>query len=234
MNRYTVAVVAAAGSGSRMGMDKNKLFLEFAGKPVLLHTLEQVQNAENIDKIIIVTRPELIDEIKNQVEINKITKVSDIIEGGSTRQQSVCAAVAVCKDAEFIAIHDGARPFAESALIDRICEAAYEYSAAAPGVKVKDTVKKVDEKGFICATVNRDELVNIQTPQIFDYKLYCQAIENAQKNKADYTDDCQLIESLGIKIKIVEGDYLNLKITTPDDILFADKIFSSRCCKCSE
>lgn len=234
LNRYTVAVIAAAGSGSRMGMDKNKLFLEFVGKPVLLHTLQQFQDAENIDRIIISTRPEFIDEIKKQVHNNKITKVSDIIAGGSTRQQSVRAAVELCKDADFIAIHDGARPFADGTLVDRICEAAYEYNAAAPGTKVKDTVKKVDENGFICATVNRDELVNIQTPQIFSYKLYCQAIDNAEKNKADYTDDCQLIESLGVKIKIVEGDYLNIKITTPEDILFAQQIFSSRCDKCSE
>ncbi len=234
LNKHTVAVIAAAGSGSRMGMDKNKLFLDFSGKPVLLHTLEQFQRAENIDKIIVSTRPELIDEIKSMAQVNNITKLFDVIAGGDTRQQSVSAAVSLCKNADFIAIHDGARPFADSLLIDRVCKEAYKYGAAAPGVKVKDTVKRIDGDGFICETVDREELVNIQTPQIFNYRLYCQALENSQKNNLDFTDDCQLIESLGVKIKIVEGDYLNIKITTKDDILFAEKIFSSRCYKCSE
>jgi len=143
LNRYTVAVIAAAGSGSRMGMDKNKLFLEFVGKPVLLHTLQQFQDAENIDRIIISTRPEFIDEIKKQVHNNKITKVSDIIAGGSTRQQSVRAAVELCKDADFIAIHDGARPLQTALLLTEFARRRMSTMQRRPEQRLRILLKRL-------------------------------------------------------------------------------------------
>lgn len=225
---YTTAIIAAAGSGNRMGKEAgNKQLLYFNDKPVIAHTISAFEEASCIDEIIISTRKEILEEISALVNIHKYKKVSRVIVGGETRQQSVFTAVAqLDRRTKFLAIHDGARPFVDSELINKVCESAYIHKCAAVGVKLKDTIKKIDPDGMISKTVNREVLRAIQTPQVFDSSLYLEGMALALEKNCDYTDDCQLIESVGGRVFFVEGSYNNIKITTNEDIAIAQSIIN--------
>ena len=154
-------------------------------------------------------------------------KVTFVI-GGATRQESVKNAVETIDEAGLIIIHDGARPFIKQDDIRNTIEAARKYGAAAVGVPVKDTIKVIDEDSFVTDTPERATLFAVQTPQIFDFELYKAAMEKAKQSGQDYTDDCQLIEAAGGRVKMVTGEYSNIKITTPDDIAVAENIILQR------
>ncbi len=218
----TDVIIVAAGSSVRMGCPKMWLMLN--GLPVIGHALRLFDSLPETGRLVVVSRTEDIPRLLSFSEELKITHPLTVVEGGSTRQQSVAAGVHSLVDsrAPLIAIHDGARPLASAELVRRVIGAAHTFGAAAPAVMLKDTVKQVDEFGFVCATPSRQFLRAVQTPQIFAADLYRRALQAASDAGTDYTDDCQLVEACGARVRLVEGEERNLKITTPSDLPLAE------------
>ena len=226
-NRFVSVVVVSEGNSTRMG-GVNKQFLEINGIPVLIHTLMVFENMDAIDEIVVVTRESDIEDVKFLVEKYGINKVSKVVNGGETRQLSVLSGVSsVSETTDFVAIHDGARPLVTEKVISDTLNQAFACGAAATGVKVKDTVKQVNDDNDIIATPDRNYLRFIQTPQIFDKALYLDAV-NTVENSKDFTDDCMLVEAYGKTVKFVDGDYENIKITTPEDVELAENYLRRR------
>ncbi len=221
----TIAIIAAAGSGSRMKSDTSKQFIELNGIPVLIRTLLAFDRADKIDGVIIVTRKNDINAVKDMVKAYNIKKVLTVAVGGDTRQESVSNALALT-DSEYVLIHDGARPFITPEQINSVVLALSENDAAALGKPITDTLK-IAENGFISGTQERSALYGIQTPQGFKTTVIKAAHKAAKENGLSVTDDCALCESMGIKIKIIEGSSSNIKITTPDDLPLACGILNS-------
>ncbi len=222
---FVSCIVAAGGSGTRMGAEKNKLFLEINGVPIIARTLLALDNSEGISEIIISAREEDILEISALAESFKVGKLKKIVRGGAHRAASVKAALKeVSPECEYIAVHDGARPLISARVIENVVVAAQKTGAAACGVRPKCTLKRADEDGFIKETVDRSEIFEIQTPQVFLKEVLTQAYdaEDAVLEKATY--DCSLVERLGKRIFVTEGDYRNIKATTPEDILVAEAL----------
>lgn len=219
-----VAIVLAAGRGKRMGSDVPKQYILLKEKPILYYSLNTFQNLDIIDEIILVTGKDEIDFCRiNLVEKYDLTKVTRIIEGGKERYHSVNLALQNINECDYVFIHDGARPFIKEEIIVKLYHSVKEYLACVVGVKTKDTVKISDEEGFIAATPNRNMLWNVQTPQVFDYKLIKKAYEKLfDSNCENITDDAMVVENmLHYKVKLVEGDYENIKVTTPSDMVIA-------------
>lgn len=226
-NKIVSAVIVSAGNSTRMG-GINKQFLELDGSPVIVNTITMFQRCNMIDEIIIVTRECDIGEIAKLVEKYDFNKVSNIVLGGETRQLSVYEGVTSTSNiADLVVIHDGARPLVTVKVIEETIKAAAEFGAAATGVKVKDTVKIVDDNDNIIETPDRAYMRFIQTPQVFDKKLYLNAVKTVENSK-DFTDDCKLIEAYGKTVKFVDGDYENIKITTPEDVELAESYLKRR------
>jgi 2-C-methyl-D-erythritol 4-phosphate cytidylyltransferase len=221
------AVVAAAGSSTRMN-GQNKLMIEFGGKPVLVHTLEALQASRRIDDIIVVTREEDIQHIAELCQTYGLKKVAKIIAGGATRLESVYNGVMqVSEKTALIAVHDGARPFVTEAVIAQTVDAAQKYAAAAPAVPVTSTVKKAKD-GLVEKTLDREELFEIQTPQVFSAELLKAALTNAISKSLYITDDCMAVEALGCPVRLTAGTRENIKLTTATDIIYAEAIFEAR------
>jgi len=214
------AVIVAAGSGTRMKAGKNKVFLEILGKTILEHTVSAFEACDMIDEIVVVTNE--IDEAKKA--LSEYKKVKAITCGGSVRGESVKNGL-LKTTGELVAIHDGARALITAEDIRNVLNSAIEWGAAALGVKCKDTLKQIDGNGFIAGTVDREFLYNIQTPQVFRLAEIKEMYEQCEDN---FTDDCAIAEKFGRKIKIVDGSYDNIKITTPEDLILAEKIFEKR------
>ncbi|HDS09087.1 MAG TPA: 2-C-methyl-D-erythritol 4-phosphate cytidylyltransferase, partial [Firmicutes bacterium] len=216
-----VAIIAAGGSGKRMGAEMPKQYLLLSGKPILLHTLNKFEDALSIDAIILVLPQNDIDYVKKEiVDKQGISKVTDMIAGGKERQDSVRNAIdLIDDDTEIVVIHDGARPFITTELINLSVERALEEGAVALGVPVKDTVKSVNDRGIIRKTLDRDTIWIAQTPQAFQREVICEAYRKAYKNNYSATDDSCLVERLGIEVRMITGSYDNIKITTKDDII---------------
>ena len=222
---FVSAIIVAAGQSRRMGGDTSKQFILIDGVPVIVRTLKAFEIAERIREVVIAARQEDIPQMYALIQDYEITKVNQIITGGETRQESVFRAIAqVDENADFLAIHDGARPLIRPQEIDLAVSAAVEHGAAALGVPVKDTVKQVDADGKIVDTPERSTLWAVQTPQVFSRALYLRAAEQAGEAAAQLTDDCQLIERTGAPVYLVRGAYANLKITTPEDVFAAEGI----------
>lgn len=219
-----VAIILAAGNGTRMKTDKSKLLLEICGKTVIERSVATFSRVEKIDEIIVVCRESDLDLFENILSGYDITYCF----GGSTRQKSVMNALATIDEANLLIIHDGARPLITESEINSVITRAEEKGAAAVGVSVKDTIKVVDDNMRITDTPDRSKLISIRTPQIFDFNLYCQAARLAESQGRDFTDDCKLIENYGKDVFVVIGDYGNIKITTPEDIAVAESIIKSR------
>lgn len=217
---YNVAVILGAGNSTRMGLDKSKLLLEIEGKTVIERTVDKFLDMAEIDEIIVVCRE---CDIEKFSELLPDESVSFVI-GGSTRQESVKNAVETIDECDYIIIHDGARPFVSVNTIVKTLDEAQIKKAAATGVYVKDTIKVIDDDLNIVSTPERKNLVSIQTPQIFDFKTYKDALAKAVEENKDFTDDCQLVENLGLKVGVVIGEYENIKITTHSDIALAEGI----------
>lgn len=218
-----VAIILGAGNGTRMKSEKSKLLLEIGSKTVIERSVEAFLSVSDIDEIIVVSRAQDIDIYSELLTDERIS----FVIGGATRQQSVKNAVETVDDAHLIVIHDGARPLIKCEDIEKTIRAAEEFSAAAVGVYVKDTIKIVDKQGFVESTPDRSTLFAVQTPQIFDFDLYKSAMQKADEQGLDFTDDCQLVELCGGKVKMVEGSYSNIKITTPDDIALAENLLKN-------
>ena len=221
MDRYgTVgAVIAAAGSSSRMG-GRDKLAEPLDGIPVILRTLAAVEAVPEIREIVVVTREDRVEEYRRL--LGQCSRLRAVVPGGSTRQESVRNGVrALSPDCTLAAIHDGARPLVTPEVFARCIEATRSCGAATAAVPVKDTIKLADEAGQVLDTPDRSRLWAVQTPQIFDRERYLRAAEEAERRGLSCTDDCQLFEAMGWEVQLVMGDYRNLKLTTPEDFLAA-------------
>ncbi|MCM3612622.1 2-C-methyl-D-erythritol 4-phosphate cytidylyltransferase [Planococcus sp. MERTA32b] len=224
--RYTV-VLPAAGSGKRMKADKNKLLLELFDKPIFIYTLEVFQRDPNCEAIWLAVKEEERPLMEDFVKEYGITKVSGFAVGGAERQDSVRACLEMIPDCDVVLVHDAARPFIDAEVISRLAEEAADSGAAIAGVRVKDTIKKA-ESGFITETVERERLWIIQTPQAFQYALIKEAAAAAFEAGFLGTDEAMLVERLGHPVKIVESNYENVKMTTPDDLIYGKAILESR------
>ena len=215
------AVILAAGSASRMdGIDK--VMAPLGGEPMIARTVRTFQECDAVSEIVIVTREDLILPITNLCK--GCDKVKAVVSGGKSRQESVGKGLnALGKDVKLAAVHDGARPLITWQLIDCCIRAANTYGAAAPAIPVKDTIKTV-EGGIVVNTPERAKLRAVQTPQVFDIDLLKGALLKAYQDGAEVTDDCSAVERVGMKVKIVEGDEKNLKVTTPMDLKIAQML----------
>ena len=215
------AVIVAAGNASRMG-GIDKVMAELAGEPMIVRTVRTFQQCDAIREIVIVTRPDLIVPITNLCK--NFDKVRMVVAGGASRQESVGLGLNSFSDKiKLVAIHDGARPLISLEVIDRTVRAANSYSAAAPAVPVKDTIKVV-RGGVVDHTPDRATLQAVQTPQVFDLDLIRGALKQAELNGSAVTDDCSAVELMGMSVKIVEGDERNIKVTTPMDLKIAEML----------
>ena len=224
-----IAVIPAAGSGTRMGLKKAKQFVELYGKPLLAITLNCFQECELVDGIVVVVPEDDMEYCINEI-VNKykLTKVLKVIAGGKRRQDSVRKGVeAIANSCKWVLIHDGARPLVSSMLISRVIKATKDSRAVITGLPIKESVKEVNGQGRVLRSVNRSNLWLIQTPQIFMYEDIHQAHQNAIKyGWQGATDDAFLIEKMEIPITIIEGQEDNIKVTTPEDLKLAQSLIS--------
>lgn len=221
------AVVVAAGSSVRMGSDK--LLLPLDGVPVIVHTLQAVSAAPSVGEIILVAREDLMVPMSQLCKDFGLTKVTKVIRGGEDRVQSArLGTLEVNRDAQMIAIHDGARPFVSIEVIEDAIAQALKTGAAAPAVPVKDTIKEVYD-GLVERTLDRDALFAVQTPQVFEASLIRAALQKALDENAAITDDCAAVERLGMKVVLTRGDERNIKLTTPTDLAIAEELLSGSC-----
>lgn len=222
-------IIVAAGSGKRMKSAIAKQYIELKGRTILSYTVETFEKSDNIDEIILVTSQEAIDFVtKNIVNKYQFTKVKAVVAGGAERQDSVYNGLKkVSKDTYVVLIHDGVRPFVNDSYITKLESIAMEFGACVLGAPVKDTIKICDSEGYIVDTPNRSTLWLAQTPQCFKYDVIINAYEKAYKEGYTGTDDSVLVEKTGVKVKMVEGDYNNIKITTPEDLYIGEVILEN-------
>jgi len=218
-----VAILVAAGLGQRMG--KDKMFLPLAGKPVIAWSLDTLQNSKAVGSIVLVMHKDATDMGRKLVSHNHWSKVNVICEGGERRQDSVRNGLGLINNTDWVLIHDGARPFLTAKLIDDGLEAAVETGAAAAAVEVKDTIKQVDDSGIVRKTLQRNMLRIVQTPQVFRFDLLKKAYDLAG---GEFTDDAGIVERAGYRVKLYQGEYENIKITTPEDMVLAEIIAKAR------
>lgn len=228
-----ITIVPAAGLGSRLGLGKNKAFADVGGLPLLVQCLRMLADTGCVSKVIAVVRPQEVVEAETlltEYQTEYYPRLPFIVvAGGKERQDSVANALAVVTESDgFIAVHDGARPFAGKEVFERVLQAAAGSDAAIAAVPVKDTIKVVDENSFVQATPVRSTLRAVQTPQIFKISVLKQAYELLQKQPENVTDDASLVERLGIAVTVAEGSYENIKVTTPEDLLLAENLCKSR------
>lgn len=214
------AILAAAGRSERMD-GRDKLFLSLNGKSVLRRSLEALLAADCITEVVIACAPQRLERVREMLAQMNLALPVVLTTGGDSRQASVLRALEKCScQTDCIMVHDAARPLVCPEDIDRLYHAVIQEKkeAAALGVPVKDTVKLLDENGFVEKTPPRDRLYAAQTPQAFSAPLYRKAVSVAAASGREYTDDCQLVEAIGVKVYMVPGDFRNLKITTPEDL----------------
>lgn len=218
------AIVLAGGRGKRMNYHKSKQFIEIKGKPVLVYTLEKFIYNKSIDEVILVLPEDEVDYCKKEVLQRYSLKVDRIVIGGKERQDSVFNALEAMEKADIVLIHDGARPFISEKIIEEGIKYANIYGAAAPGVTPKDTIKIKNEDNISVDTPDRNTLVAVQTPQCFKYDKIYQCHRKIKEENAIVTDDTSVVERYGHKVYLYEGDYTNIKITTPEDLILAERL----------
>lgn len=221
-----VAVIPSAGLGSRMG-GRKKNYLLLSGSPVLAYTLVAFESSALIDSVIIAVAPGDEGYCRDEIALFGFLKVSHIVAGGKERQDSVANALEFAKDAEIIVVHDGARPLVTVQLIDAVIRSAFETGAAIAAVPVKDTIKEVSD-GSVKRTVERTSLVSVQTPQAFRRDILVNAFLRAKADAFYGTDESSLVERAGHTVSVVRGSYENFKITTAEDLLFAEVVLNRR------
>lgn len=220
-------VIVAAGTGSRMNMGINKQFIKLEGKEIIAYTIEKFYNNSNIEDIVVVVKEDESDFFKKEILDKYNFKNIKIAYGGKERQDSVYNGLKLLdKKCHVVLIHDGARPFVSDKIIDNCIEEAKNHKAVVVGVPVKDTIKVIDKDKYIADTPNRSVLWAVQTPQTFDYNILIDAYKDAFKNGFYGTDDAMLVERIGYKVKMVEGSYNNIKITTQEDLNIGSQILS--------
>ena len=218
-------VIVAAGTGSRMNMGINKQFIKLEGKEIIAYTIEKFYNNSNIEDIVVVVKEDESEFFKKEILDKYNFKNVKIAYGGKERQDSVYNGLKLLDEkCDVVLIHDGARPFVSDKIIDKSIEEAKEHKALVVGVPVKDTIKVIDNDKNIVDTPNRSVLWAVQTPQTFDYNILIDAYKDAFKNKFYGTDDAMLVERIGYKVKMLEGSYNNIKITTQEDLNIGSQI----------
>jgi 2-C-methyl-D-erythritol 4-phosphate cytidylyltransferase / 2-C-methyl-D-erythritol 2,4-cyclodiphosphate synthase len=226
----TVAIIPAGGVGKRLRTQKAKQYLLLNHVPVLVHTLKVFQQAKIIDEIILVLPPDDVASAQKQL-INKygLTKVTAVVAGGKERQDSVKNGLsAISGKCDIVIIHDAVRPFVTQELIKQVVAAAKTTGAAAVGVKAKDTIKETKKDNLVAATIPRQNLWLTQTPQAFKFELLKKAYTAAYRGKYYGTDDASLAEKIGAKVKMIDGSYENIKITTPEDLIMAEALMKKK------
>ena len=218
------AIVLAAGSGKRMNSQVHKQYLIIQDRPVLYYSLKEFQDSAVDEIVLVVGKGEEEFCRKEIVDKYGISKVKAIVEGGKERYHSVFEGLKQTSDADYVLIHDGARPFVNQDIIRRCMQEVQKYQACVVGMPVKDTIKIADEGGYAKQTPDRKNVWMIQTPQTFSYALIYEAYEEMLKTEdTAITDDAMVLERIkGKKSKLIEGSYRNIKITTPEDLLIAN------------
>ena len=225
--KHCTAIVLSAGQGIRMGTSVQKQYIELEGKPVIYYTLKAFQDSEIIDDIILVVGKDQISYVKEEIVDNYgFTKVRTIVEGGKERYDSVWSGLQTIKEEGYTFIHDGARLFVNEAILRRGYETVEQHRACVAGMPSKDTVKLVEENTFASGTPNRKYVWTVQTPQIFETALIKAAYEKIMQGDCNgITDDAMVVEqTMNVPVKLFEGSYENIKITTPEDLDIA-KVF---------
>jgi 2-C-methyl-D-erythritol 4-phosphate cytidylyltransferase len=227
------AIIAAAGLGRRMQQDTPKTYLQLAGKPILIHTLEIFEKVPEVQEVLVVVHPEDLEFCQEEIiDPYPLKKVLRLVPGGKERQDSVYHALKVLKkeaaDLDVILVHDGVRPLVDPDQVRKVGAAARRHGGAILGIPCQDTLKRVNSKGVVVDTVDRQELWQVQTPQAFQAALLWRAYQEAMERGFYATDEAALVEALGETVVVVPSTCLNLKITTPDDLKIAEAILSFR------
>lgn len=223
MRKSCGAVIVAAGSAQRMrGIDK--MLTSLAGQPVLLRTVKALAQSRRIDKIYIITRGELVEQVRELCK--EEPKLAAVLPGGESRAQSVLLGLEAVQE-ELVAIHDGARPLVTVPVIEEAVLTAQEMGAAAPAIPVHDTIK-VAREGIITETPDRSKLFAVQTPQVFEREKIIPALKAAMEQNLPLTDDCSAAEFAGLAVRLTQGSEENLKITVPTDLILAEAILKRR------
>ena len=224
------AIIAAAGIGRRMGGDRPKQYLELCDRPIICHTLDRFQDSRILDFVVVVVEPGREDCFRQDIlRAFGYPGEWQVTGGGQVRQQSVANGLKrVPKDCDVVVVHDGVRPFINAKDIERTADLAAREGAAILAAKVKETVKRVGQDGQVMETVDRDYLWSVQTPQAFRRDLLTRAMESAIGDGFVGTDEASIVERMGGKVWIIEGDARNIKITTPEELAIAEAILKNR------
>jgi 2-C-methyl-D-erythritol 4-phosphate cytidylyltransferase len=217
-----IAIIPAAGGGLRMGKELPKPFLEVAGAPLIIHTLERFERCPQVDCMVVLVDKDYLGLCRRIISHQPFEKIKEVIPGGERRMDSVKIGLSVIPETtELVVIHDGVRPLVSPSLISRVIEKAREVGAAIAAVPPVDTMKEAAE-GYILNTIDRSRLMRAQTPQAFHYRIIMKAYQEAERKEVSATDDASLVEALGGKVAIVPGSHLNIKVTTPEDLMIAE------------
>lgn len=220
-------IIVAAGRGTRMGTKESKQYLQLADKPILVHTLELFQSMESVKQAVLVVGSDDVERCRSWVLQYGITKVTAVVAGGKERQHSVyCGLKELTCD--WVMVHDGVRPLVTAEAVLACCAKAEQSGASVLAVPVKDTIKQVNEAGVIVSTPDRRSLWAIQTPQAFRRVLLLEAHERAFAEQFVGTDDAMVVERMGVSVAVAEGEYTNIKITTPEDLPWAEFLLAKR------
>ena len=220
------AIILAGGKGKRMGSAISKQFIDIKGKPIIYYTLKKFSENKKIDNIIVVLPEDEVKYFKENILKKYELRINKIVIGGKERQDSVYNALKSLKNSstDIVLIHDGARPFISERIINEGIKFAEIYGAAAPGVMPKDTIKVKNEKNFSVDTPNRANLVSIQTPQVFKFDEILECHEKIRYNGVMVTDDTMVVEKYGYSVYLYDGEYTNIKVTTPEDLILAERL----------
>ena len=220
------AIILAGGKGKRMGSAISKQFIDIKGKPIIYYTLKKFSENKKIDNIIVVLPEDEVKYFKENILKKYELRINKIVIGGKERQDSVYNALKSLKNSstDIVLIHDGARPFISERIINEGIKFAEIYGAAAPGVMPKDTIKVKNEKNFSIDTPNRANLVSIQTPQVFKFDEILECHEKIRYNGEKVTDDTMVVEKYGYSVYLYDGEYTNIKVTTPEDLILGEKL----------
>lgn len=220
------AIILAGGKGKRMGSAISKQFIDIKGKPIIYYTLKKFSENKKIDNIIVVLPEDEVKYFKENILKKYELRINKIVIGGKERQDSVYNALKSLKNSstDIVLIHDGARPFISERIINEGIKFAEIYGATAPGVMPKDTIKVKNEKNFSVDTPNRANLVSIQTPQVFKFDEILECHEKIRYNGEKVTDDTMVVEKYGYSVYLYDGEYTNIKVTTPEDLILAERL----------
>lgn len=226
---FLTALVAAAGQGKRVGAGGNKVYLSLKGKPLITYSLDVLERSPLVQAIVVITRQEDMEQCRKVIAEKRYTKIRALVEGGKERQDSVYQGLQrLPQDTDLVAVHDAARPLLTAELLDRVVAAAEKVGAAVAAVPVQDTIKRGNEQGLVESTLVREGLWAAQTPQVFRREWLVEAYTKGRARGWQVTDDASLVEKCGYPVKLVLGDYNNIKVTTPTDLILATILLATR------